>query len=43
MNELLIIKKLKDKGHDMQSIKLYLNKLKEEREKEKSMLNKKTI
>ena len=41
MNELLIFKRLKAKGHDTQSIKLYLKKLKKEREKEKSMLNKK--
>lgn len=33
MNELLIFKKLKAKGHDTQSIKLYLKKLKEENSK----------
>lgn len=33
MNELLIIKKLKAKGHDTKSIKLYLKKLKEENSK----------
>ena len=39
MNELLIFKKLKAKGHDTQSIKQYLKMLKEKSESNKNQYN----